>query len=127
MRLADTSIWIEWLLGTPTAGGFRSEFRDPEAMIVPTMVELELEKWFLREQADDLLRRETALFVGVCRRVPLDTTTALLAARFCHEHKLATADAVIYATAVLHGAELLTCDAHFRDLPKVRFVAKARH
>lgn len=29
------------------------------------------------------------------------------------KYRLATADAIVYATALQHGAELLTCDAHF--------------
>ncbi|MCK9511361.1 MAG: PIN domain-containing protein [Pigmentiphaga sp.] len=40
------------------------------------------------------------------------------------EHKLATADAIVYATARHQGAELLTCDAHFADLPNVALFAK---
>ena len=34
------------------------------------------------------------------------------------------ADAIIYATAVAAGADLLTCDAHFAKLPRVIYVAK---
>jgi predicted nucleic acid-binding protein len=30
----------------------------------------------------------------------------------------------IYATALAHGADLLTCDRHFENLPGVRFVPK---
>jgi len=36
---------------------------------------------------------------------------------------LPCADSIIYVTARRHGAELWTHDAHFRDLPGVRFVA----
>jgi predicted nucleic acid-binding protein len=34
------------------------------------------------------------------------------------------ADAIIYATAILHAADLLTCDAHFASLPGVVYLAK---
>jgi len=54
----------------------------------------------------------------------LDSETAALAARANLEHKLATADAGIYATAQRLGAEVLTCDAHFKSLPLVRLFAK---
>ena len=60
-----------------------------------------------------------------CVVAPLDTRTALRAAELCRQHKLATADAVVYATAVENGAELLTCDAHFEGLPNVVFVRKS--
>jgi len=34
------------------------------------------------------------------------------------------ADAVIYATAIEHNADVLTCDAHFADLPGVVYFPK---
>lgn len=49
-----------------------------------------------------------------CVVVPLDIPIALLAADLHCEHKLATADAIVYATARHQGAELRTCDAHSR-------------
>ena len=48
-----------------------------------------------------------------CRFQAGRSATALEAARVCAAHKLATADAIIYATARNNNAELLTCDAHF--------------
>ena len=57
--------------------------------------------------------------------VPLDTTIALLAADLHREHKLATADAIVYATARRMGAGLLTCDAHFEGLPNVVLFPKS--
>ena len=57
--------------------------------------------------------------------MPLDTTIALLAADLHREHKLATADAIVYATARRMGAGLLTCDAHFERLPDVALFPKS--
>ena len=37
---------------------------------------------------------------------------------------MATADVMIYATALAQGADVLTCDRHFATLPAVRYVAK---
>lgn len=39
--------------------------------------------------------------------------------------ELATADAVVYATALEYDADLLTCDAHFEGLPGVVLIRKA--
>ena len=47
------------------------------------------------------------------------TPIALLAADLHLQYKLATADAIVYATARKHGAELLTCDVNFKGLPGV--------
>lgn len=59
-----------------------------------------------------------------CVVIPLDTSIALLAADLHREHKLATADAIVYATARHQGAELLTCDAHLEGLLDVALFAK---
>ena len=56
--------------------------------------------------------------------VPLDISMALLAAEVHRQHRLATADAIVYATARARGADLLTCDAHFAGLPGVVYVKK---
>lgn len=62
------------------------------------MVQLELAKW-LRREADLEQAGEVDLFMQLCRIVPLNTAIAFLAAEICSMTKLATADAVIYATA----------------------------
>jgi predicted nucleic acid-binding protein len=57
--------------------------------------------------------------------VPLDTDIAYLVADLHREHKLATADAIMYASAQQQGADLLTCDAHFEGVPGLVLFAKA--
>ncbi len=123
MRLVDTSAWIEWL--TASSVGKRVEAALParENWLVPTIVQLELAKWLVREVGEDKADQVVA-FTQVCLVVPLDTKIALAAAEICRKHKLATADAIVYATALEYDADLLTCDAHFGELPGVTFVAK---
>jgi len=123
MRLVDTSAWIEWLIDSRTAQSLAATMPKVEDWLVPTLVQFELAKWLRREQGEAATDRAVA-FSRTCIVVPLMTNTALLAAEISATHKLATADAVIYATAQEHGAELLTCDAHFRDLPGVILVEK---
>ena len=123
MRLVDTSAWIEWLIDSPAAELLAPSMPTLEDWLVPTLVQFELAKWTMREQGE--AERDSALaYSRTCIVVPLTTSIAVRAAEFSAAHKLATADAVIYATAQEHGAELLTCDAHFRDLPGVILVEK---
>lgn len=56
------------------------------------------------------------------RVVPLETGIALAAADACRDHGLATADAILLATARDHGARLLTCDTRFRGLAGVQLI-----
>ena len=124
MRVVDTSVWVEWLIGGPLGRKLVKEFPDRSECIVPTIVQLELSKWLLREAGEEKVDQVIA-YTQKCIVVPLDTRIALLAAELHRQHKLATADAIVYATAQEHGAELLTCDAHFAKLPAVVYFRKA--
>jgi predicted nucleic acid-binding protein len=125
MVLIDTSAWIEWLMGTPTGERLAPLLPEQAAWVLPTMVQLELCKWLTREVGEEKADQVIA-FTQLCRVVDLDTATALGAAEASRTHGLATADAIIYATATAEGAELVTCDGHFDGLPGVTFVAKVR-
>ena len=124
MILVDTSAWIEWLISSPTGDALTPYLPKQSDWLVPTMVQLELNKWLNREVGEEKSDQVIA-FTQVCQVVPLDTEVALLAAEVCRTHKLATADAVIFASAKLHGARLVTCDAHFKGLPNVDLVEKS--
>ena len=123
-RVVDTSAWIEWLVGSATGKRLAKEIPDKSNCVVPTMVQLELAKWLTREMGEDEADRVIA-YTQKCVVVPLDTRLALLAADLQRSHKLATADAIVYATARDRGLPLLTCDAHFEGLPEVILCAKS--
>jgi predicted nucleic acid-binding protein len=123
MRVVDTSIWVEWLIDGPLKKTLLKEFPDKEQCVVPTIVQLELSKWLAREVGEDQADQVIA-FTQKCVVIPLDTRIALTAADLHRQYKLATADAVVYATALEQGADLLTCDAHFEKLPGVTFIRK---
>ena len=125
MVLVDTSAWIEWLLGSPTGDQLAQHLPKQSDWLVPTMVQLELAKWLTREVGEDKADQVIA-FTQVCQVVPLDTEIALAAAEACRTHKLATADAIVFATASAKGARLLTCDKHFEGLPGVTLIEKIK-
>ncbi len=121
--VVDTSAWIEWLTGSALGKKLGKLFPDKAQCIVPTIVQLELSKWLLRELGEEQADQVIA-YTQKCIIVPLDTTIALRAADLHRAYKLATADAIVYATAQQQGAELFTCDAHFKGLPDVMLFAK---
>lgn len=124
IRLVDTSGWIEFLIGSSAGVAVALELPDRAEWLVPMIVQLELAKWRTREVRQDKPDQVIA-FSETCVVAELDTRVALTAAPLCTELKLATADAIVYATARAHGADLLTCDRHLASLPGVRFVAKS--
>jgi predicted nucleic acid-binding protein len=123
MRVVDTSVWIEWLIGGRLKRTLTKQFPDKAHCVVPTIVQLELAKRLARELSEDQADQVIA-FTQKCIVAPLDTRIALTAADLHRQHRLATADAVVYATALEHGADLLTCDAHFEKMPGVVYVRK---
>jgi predicted nucleic acid-binding protein len=123
MRVVDTSAWIEWFAGSATGQALRAAFPDRTTQIVPTIVQFELAVWAARELSDaeaDVLIADS----HECVVVDLDSRIALRAAEIRRLHRLPTADAIVYATALERGADVLTCDAHFEGLPNVVYVPK---
>lgn len=123
MCVVDTSAWIEWLIGSPLKTQLASLMPSQANCIVPTIVQLELAKWLMREKGEaeaDLM----IAYTQKCVVATLDTSIALSAANLHQQYKLATADAIVYATALHLQADLLTCDAHFKDLPQVIYLQK---
>ena len=83
----------------------------------------EVFKRVLQQRSEqDALR--AAAVMRQARVVDLNDSLALSAARLSVDCKLALADSIILFTARQHGATLWTQDAHFADLPDVRYVAK---
>jgi predicted nucleic acid-binding protein len=76
-----------------------------------------------REVSDDAAD-DTIAFSAQCVVASLSTQLAVQAAEIAKDHALAMADAIIYATAVAMGADLLTCDAHFAKLPRIVYLAR---
>ena len=124
MRVVDTSAWIEWLRDSELGRKVDPEIPTQEAWIVPTIVQYELARWLARQVSEEAAGSVIA-FSKECVVTPLDTALALRAAEVANEHALAMADAIIYATALDADADLLTCDAHFAELPGVVYFSKS--
>ncbi|WP_232539977.1 type II toxin-antitoxin system VapC family toxin [Azohydromonas aeria] len=123
--MVDTSAWIEWLTGSALGQELGKHFPEKTLCIVPTIVQLELSKWLVREAGEDKADQVIA-YTQKCVIISLDTAIALRAADLHREYKLATADAIVYATARQLNANLLTCDAHFQGLPHVTLFPKTK-
>lgn len=124
MIVADTCAWIEALVGGELGRKFMPYLQDRRNLIVPTLVQAELRKWALRERDEDYANLVIASTRAAALIEPLTESIALAAADHCVIDGLSIADAIIYATARFHNAELITSDAHFAALPGVRYLEK---
>ena len=123
MIVVDTSIWIEWLMNSSLKPVISEVFPNASQCIVPTIVQLELDKWLTREVGESEADQVIA-YTQNCVVIALDTKIALQAADLHRQYKLATADAIVYASALVNNAQLLTCDAHFANLPNALYIRK---
>lgn len=123
MRVVDTSAWIEWLIGSPVGEQVVGALPSNDQWIVPTIVQFELARWRTRVGSAKA-SAEVIAFTNELIVRSLDTPLAVMAAQCGAQYGLAMADAIIYATALDAGADLLTCDAHFKDLPGIIYLAK---
>ena len=123
MRVVDTSAWIEWIVGSTVGETLAPELPTNDRWVVPTIVQYELSRWLAREMSDAAAARAIA-FSAELVVAPLTTDIATKAAAYAKVHGLATADAIIFATANDARADLLTCDARFAKLPRVVYIAK---
>jgi len=122
MNLVDSCGWLEYFADGPNAGFFAKPLEDVASLVVPTICIYEVFRRLLSQigrsgglEAVAMMRQATV--------IPLTDTLAIHAAGIGMEHKLPMADGIILATARMHGATVWTQDAHFADLPGVRYRA----
>jgi predicted nucleic acid-binding protein len=119
--LVDSSGWVEFMGDGPRAEKFAPYFEREERLVVSAIVLYEVYKKLLSAQGSTAADRFLSAALRA-RVVPIDERLALLAARISLDRHLAMADAMIYATALASGAQLITSDAHFKALPEVTFI-----
>jgi predicted nucleic acid-binding protein len=119
--LVDSSGWIEYLAGRPKADLFAPYIEGSEPLVSSAIQIYEIYKVVRRD-----LNEERAIEAVSALRTttiePLAEGLALEAADVALEYGLAMADAIIFATASRHEAELVTGDADFDGLPRVTLI-----
>ena len=116
----DSSGWVEYLGAGPKEADFAPYFADAARIFLPTIVVYEVHKKILREQGQNSAEVFIShAFSFADRIVDLDLDLALNASAISLDKSLPMADAIIYATAQRHRAEVVTSDAHFKGLPGV--------
>lgn len=121
--LIDSSVWLEYFAGGPKAGKFEKYFKPPNKIILPSIVSYEVFKKIKSLKGENAAVSILAQMerVAACI-IPVDQSLAVNAADLSLQFKIPMADAMIYSSALSVGADIVTMDAHFRDLPGVQFV-----
>jgi len=121
VKVLDSSVWLEVVTDGPLAARCSEHLADLAEVVTPTVVLLEVYR-VLRRQGRERAALRTVGEMEYTRIVSVDTHVAITAADLSIEHGLAAVDALIYATAMLEGCELVTADIDFRGLPGMTLV-----
>lgn len=116
--VVDSSGWLEYLTNDSKADAFAPYLEGNLVVLVPTIIIYEVRKILslrLNKSLADIF------YSQVLRRmiVSFDEVLALKSANVSIEHRLSMADSIIYATALHFGAQLVTSDTHFANIPGV--------
>lgn len=123
MNVVDSSGWLEYFADAPNADFFAEAIESTEHLIVPVITLYEVFKRVCQQCGEGAALKVVAVMMQG-QVVDLDAPLALNAARLSQDFALRLADSVILATAQAYHATLWTQDAHFRDVPGVRYVEK---
>jgi toxin FitB len=118
MILIDSSGWLEFFSQGPRVLKYADYLKDLSQIITPTIVIYEVYKKIKRERTEE----EALLAVSLMKKtwlIPLEESIALLAADLSLKHALPLAEAMVYATALGKNVEMITSDAHFKELEHV--------
>lgn len=116
--VVDSSGWLEYLTEDSKASAFGHYLESESSVLVPPLVIFEVYKHLARHRGRSVADRFMSQALHH-RVVPFDETVALAAANLSVEHRLHGPAAILYATARVHQAHLVTSDTHLRGLPGV--------
>jgi toxin FitB len=119
--LVDSSGWIEYLAARPKADLFAPYIEGSQPLVSSAIQVYEIYK-VVRRDVNEERAIEAVSALRTTTIEPLAEGLALEAADLALELGLAMADAMIYATASRHEAEIVTGNADFAGLPRVTLI-----
>jgi predicted nucleic acid-binding protein len=123
MNIIDSSLWLEYFSGTLRNNFIVDIIEEAENQYIPSICLYEVYKRMLIDK-DENSALSSTLFMQNAAVIGLNPQLAILAAKLGKQHKLPMADSIIYATAVMYGAEIYTQDKHFENLEQVHCFSK---
>ena len=124
MNVVDSSGWIEHFQYSPRAAFFSGALSNMADLVVPSLaiyeVHRRLSPWLPPALMNDCVEVMQAATV-----VDLTASRAIAASVAAQQHKLAMADAIMYAIAQEFKATFWTQDVDYKGLPGVRYQARA--
>jgi predicted nucleic acid-binding protein len=123
----DSYAWIEYFMGTELGGKAKPIIESSEEKITPTICLAEVYAKTLKVESQELAEKQRAFIKEKSAIAMLDEPIAVESAKVQIKMKKeivgwGMADSIVYATALLKKAEVVTGDEHFKKLKNVIFI-----
>jgi uncharacterized protein with PIN domain len=123
LNLVDSSGWLEYLADGKNAGHFAAAIEKTDELLVSAVNIYEVYKKLVLEKNENVALQVVGL-MHQAKVIEVSSSIAVQAARFSLEFKMPMADSLIYATARMNDAIVLTQDADFKGLEGVEYYKK---
>ena len=118
-KIIDASVVFGYLI----EGKFKEVVDDLDNFLLSTITLFEIKKKMLEKKVSDKEIEEKIDFIkSISTSIPLTDEIAEAAAELSFTHKIPAADSILYATAKLNNAKLITADNDFRGLDNVEIL-----
>ena len=123
----DSYAWIEYFMGTKAGESAKAIIENSEEKITPTICLAEVYAKTLKVESQELAEKQKTFMKEKSALVYLDESIAVESAKVQVRMKKeidgwGLADSIVYATAIVKKAEVVTGDEHFKKLKNVLFI-----
>ena len=123
----DSYAWIEYFMGTKAGENAKAIIENSEEKITPTICLGEVYAKALKVESQELAEKQKTFVKEKSALVYLDESIAVESAKVQVRMKKeidgwGLADSIVYATAIVKKAEVVTGDEHFKKLKNVLFI-----
>ncbi len=123
----DSYAWIEYFMGTKTGENAKAIIENSEEKITPCICLAEVYAKTLKVENQEIAEKQRAFIKEKSALAYLDESIAVESAKIQVRMKKeidgwGLADSIVYATAIVKKAEVVTGDEHFKDLKNVFFI-----
>ena len=123
----DSYAWVEYFMGTEAGEKVKPIIESQEEKITPTICLAEVYAKTLKTESKELAEKQRAFIKEKSALSSLDEATAVESAKIQTKMKKeingwGLADSIVYATALLKKAEVITGDQHFKKLENILFI-----
>lgn len=120
--LIDSSAWIEYFRGGDAGETVAEHLEGDEEIVISAINLYEVHVKSLLEEDKKRAEQKIAFMLNQARLIDVGENIATEAAELRKDKGLHMADALVYTTAKLSSATLLTCDRHFEHMENVQLL-----